>query len=459
MTARGRGWVSLTVLTALLLGACDDQPEPDGPRPIAEPSGSPSASVEPGPRTVSVSVYGDRAVVAAYRTIAELFMDDNPSVKIELSAAPDAQEAAARTAEAAKAGRAPDVFLLDQTSLPTFVEAAAVQPLDGLLEDRGLSFGDDFQRGGLTAFSAAGDLQCMPADMSPLVVYYNKELIPRRSLRRSGFTFPRRGDPWEWADFEAAARAVAGIDQLGPIKGTYLPPSAELVTALLRSAGVDVVDDEVDPRTLTLSDATATETLGQIATLARDPAVSVTAEELARRDAVGWFTAGELAMLIGSRADLPRLRAAEGLDFDVVTLPGFGRSRSISRVSGWCLSADTEVTDAAADFIAYAVGPRAARVTAATGVMVPARLDALTSNAFVQPGRLPRHHDAFVTAARLSDPLPYSVSWPRAALLTQATLRPLFTDPDTDLDATLARRLQRLDAASVPLFTEDPSTG
>ena len=85
----------------------------------------------------------------------------------------------------------------------------------------------------------------MPVEMSPLVVYYNRDLVPRQAARRRGGRGARRGaDTWAWGDFEAAARAVAGVDQLGPIKGVSLPADLEIVTAFVRSAGGDVVDDD-----------------------------------------------------------------------------------------------------------------------------------------------------------------------------------------------------------------------
>ena len=40
-----------------------------------------------------------------------------------------------------------------------------------------MDFGDGYTRNGLEAFSADAALQCMPTDVSPLVVYYNPRLI------------------------------------------------------------------------------------------------------------------------------------------------------------------------------------------------------------------------------------------------------------------------------------------
>ena len=289
----------------------------------------------------------------------------------------------------------------------------------------------------------------MPVEMSPLVVYYNRRLVPRESLEARGYLFPRGADSWTWDTFEATARAVAEQDLLGPVKGTWLPPRLDLVAALLRSGGNDVVDDVLDPRTLTLSSEGAVESLSRVVGLAADPVITLTRADLARRDAIEWFTAGDLGLYIGTRADLPRLRAARSLDFGVVPLPSFTRSASVSQATGLCVSSGSDALDTAIDFVAFAAGPQAARITAATGRVVPSRLDVLTSPAFTQPGQLPRRHEAYADGAKRSQPLPYSAQWPAVAASVEVVLEKLLGPRSAGLGLRgLTRRLARLDRAS-----------
>jgi multiple sugar transport system substrate-binding protein len=292
----------------------------------------------------------------------------------------------------------------------------------------------------------------MPVEMSPLVVYWNRALVSRRALAGQDLDFPRGAASWTWETFEAAARAAAEKDRLGPVKGTWLPPRLDLLTALLRSSGGDVADDELEPTSLSLSSEDTIETMTALVHLASDPVVSLTPADLARRDAVRWFTDGDLGLLVGTRADLPRLRAAaedRGLDFGVVSLPSFGRATSVSRATGLCVSAHSDAAAAATDFVAWAVGPRAARMAAATGEMVPSRLETLNSDAFTQPGLPPRHSEAFVAAAKRSQPPPYSPVWPQVTTLADAELERLFSPRSADLGPrALTRRLARLDEQS-----------
>ena len=467
VVARGRRGRTLAAgcvlaLTATLLG-CDAGGGAEDPAPSTsptDPSSAASGSGTPeGPVELTLAVHGDDAVLTAYERIAATFVGQAPEVDVEVARYPDADA----IASAVGSGAGPDVFLLEQHQLAEMVEAGATAPLDEALDERGLQFGDDFQRSALTTFSAEAQLQCMPVETSPLVVYWNRELVPRQRLEAQDLRWPRGPANWSWETFEAAARAVAERDLLGPVKGTWVPPRLDLLTAWLRSSGEDVVDDDLDPQTLQLSSEGAVETLEAVVRLASDPAVSLTPTDLARRDAVGWFSAGELGLLVGTRADLPRLRnAAErrGLDFGVVSLPSFGRATSISEARALCVNADTGELDAAVDLVAWAVGPRGARIAAASGQLVPSRLDTLTSVAFRDPAQPPRRPEVFAAGAKRSEPLPYSPLWPTVTALVEERLERLFSPRSAELGLrALTRRLARLDEESQVVLgggSEDP---
>lgn len=444
---------AVALASLLPLAGC----ETDGTaRPAPSPSRPPVSAgpAEPAPVTLRLALYGDKTLVSAYQHIARTFTASRPEITVEVVTHPDAESAAAAARTGLEEGGGPDIFLLDSTELPALIETQRLQPLDTMLEQRGLQFGDDFQRTALTAFSADSGLQCMPTEMSPLVVYYNRELVPRRALTAAGFVLPRGGDPWTWADFEAAARATAGLDRLGPIKGTYVPPELELVVAFLRSAAAPVVDDELAPTTLTLSAEEAREVLAEVSSLARDSPVSLSEEDLARRDPVEWFAAGKLGLLFGTREDLPRLRATAGLRFDALTLPSFGRSRSAATMRGLCVDAGSPQVEIAADFVAHAVADGAARILARTDQLVPARVDTLESRAFIDPGQPPRHPQAYIAANRRSQPFPFSPRWPAVAEAAEKVLDQLYTEPGLNLGIALEPRLARLDQRSQQLFAE-----
>lgn len=448
--------VALAAVTALSLAACSGAAEPD-PTPTSSSTPLPSSS-SPDPVSLDVHVYGDASTIRTYRTIADAYTSEHPEVTLDLTSDPDPVTAAQTVTSGLDAGTGPDVFLLDQYELPDLVASGRLQPVDTLLEDRGLQFGDDYQRVALTTFSANSGLQCMPAEMSPLVVYYNKSLVQQANTSDVSVVLPDGSSGWTWESFATLARAVADLDGVGPIKGAYIPPDLESVTAFIRSAGGDVVDDPLDPTSLTLAGDTALETLTTMMTLLRDSTLSPAQADLPPGGAAEQFAEGDLGMFVGTRADLPRLRDTPGLRFDTAVLPSFGRTESVSRINGWCINKASDQVGAAADFISFAVGATGARIMAESGAMVPSSLQALSSEAFTQPGRQPRNAEAYANAVRRSDPMPFSSAWLAVAEEANRRFRPLFVRSDLDLDTVLVRRMTKLDESSTEIFTGEGTT-
>jgi multiple sugar transport system substrate-binding protein len=418
------------------------------------------ASESPEPVTLELVVHGGPRRVAVYEKILAAFAEERPEVEVELTSYPDADSAAAAVEASLANEDGPDVFMLDPASLPAFVQAEWLEPLDTLLEDRGLQFGDDYQRAALTAFSANSRLQCMPAEMSPFVVYYNRDLVSRQRLAAEGIVLPRAEETWGWEEFEVAARQAALTDGFGPVKGIHLPADLEVLTAFVRSAGGEVVDDLFEPTSLTLTSDDALEAVAKVVALARNDQVALPIEDVEERPAVEWFAEGQLGMFIGTRDDLPRLRRVQDLRFDTISLPSLGRSRSVSQMSGLCIDARSDSVDAAADLVAFAVGPEASRIAARSGAIVPASLDVIYDEAFTQPRQQPRSAAAFAAGVRRSEPLPYSTAWVDVREVSNGVLTQLYKRRGLNLDEEeLEARLAGLNARSVELFADAAAVG
>ena len=255
--------------------------------------GTSSASASPSdppaePVTLTFAVYGSRGSVAAYDELARSFTKNNPRITVEVERAPDVTDAMASYEQAYAEGNPPDVFLVDHDHLPALVEQDMVQPVDGLLEERDLDFGDGYQRDGLESFAASDALQCMPHDVSPTVVYYNKDLVDLTRLVEEGETPPNAEDGWTWEEFSLAARQASRVKG----KGVYIEPTLRALAPFVWSAGADIVDDVQDPTTLTLSEGDTREALEEVLALVRDPLVTPTRAELAEEDALQPLPAG-----------------------------------------------------------------------------------------------------------------------------------------------------------------------
>lgn len=444
-----RKLVGATTVAALCLVAAGcTSINAEGPTP----SPSPSLSTTPASSSPEVklhfAVYGNDDEIESYVDLANAFTKNNPNITISLERAPDSGPAMNNLSHKFAQGNPPDVFLMEHEDLPALMAEQRVQPVDQLLEDRQVDFGDGFQRDGLEAFSADSALQCMPHDVSPLVVYYNQRLLNLRSLVEDDEEPPTAEDGWTWEQFAQAANKMSR----GRTKGVYIQPRLEEIAPFIRSAGGEVVDDISAPTTLTLSDGDTREALEQVLTLARDPQLTPTRTALQRQSAVDRFKHGRIGMIMGTRELTPELRTAKDLDFEVMPLPSLGRYRTITSMSGYCISSRTDNLQAAADFLAFAVGREGATITTTGGYVVPSNLQVAHSPAFAQPGQEPANSFVFNEGVRRADPVPFVRQWPEVVEEIQPFLEKMFYSP---VIADLETLTEKIDTASQPILAPD----
>jgi len=414
-----------------------------------DPSTTPTRSPGPqGPVLLSVSVHGPPQVVTAYAEIAARFTVAHPGVTV--SVRPYESAASARTALAHEVRNhaVPDAFLAGVDDLPGLVVAKTVQPVDELLGEREVDFGDGFQRTSLEAFSAENALQCLPVDVSPLVVYYNTDLVDLTELSEPDAAPVDATTGWDLEQFAAAAAQVTGRDA----RGVYVAPELEQVAPFLESGGGTLVDDVANPTTLRLGSGSSVSAIEKLLLIVRDPQLTFDEDEIAAVPAVQRFRAGKLGMILGFRDLTPRLRAEGGAAFDVMPLPAIGSQVTVGRSSGLCLSATTPHPRETADFLAYVASDEGSALLAETGYVVPTNLAAAYSPSFLQPGQAPASAAVFSASVRDIHPMPAVVGWRSVELMAAPLLTDLFYEPVID---PLTMRLEVLDDASVPLLTPE----
>lgn len=432
----------------LVVAGCTADPDAT---PTPTPSASSSPSTATGPVTLRLGVYGDKTMRQAYEKLARVYGNDHPDVTVEVEGSRTEADAVDRLEHQFSVGDEPDLFVASDKQVPRLSAEDRVQPVDQLLEARGVTFGDTFQRLGLEAFSAEQALQCMPYDVSPLVILYNQGLVPFRRLIEPGDELLTPETGWTWEQFTKAVRLMSRDG----VNGVYVEPGLSPLMALVRSAGADIVDDPRTATTLTLSDDGARSALEEVLDVLREPRYTPSPQQLAREDAVTRFERGKIGMLVTTRALVPELRTADDLDFDVFPLPRLAKARTVADVTGFCLSSTTEHVDQAADFLAFASGEKGATILAETGEVVPAHLPTLNSLAFTQPGEQPESVLTFGEAVARAGVTPYVPAWPALEAAMRPELERMFYAPVIDLDDMLPR----MDEESSRILAPEPPAG
>jgi len=436
-----RGIVALVVAAVLAVSAgCGGEPK-------AEPKPTPTPS---GPTLLSFAVYGPPQVITAYAKIAADFTAEHPNTVVNVRPYDSAAAEQAALAKQLAAGNPPDGFLAPLTALPKLVEDHAIRRVDDLLGEREVDFGDGYQRYSLEAFSSDNALQCMPVDVSPMVVYYNTDLIDLTKLTEPGQASVTAETGWSLDQFAAAARQVTKPTA----RGVYVAPTLEQIAPFVWSGGGSLVDSLDDPTTLRLSSDSTESALQKLLEVVRDPQITYNQKQLARKSALQRFKTGSLGMMLGFRSLTPQLRDQQGLNFDVMPMPKLGAKATAGLSSGLCISAKSEHVDKVADFLAYAVSDEATTLLAETGYVVPVNLDVANSDAFLQPGQEPASALLFPGTVRNIRAFTSADTWPAVESSTAKLLNGLFYDAVID---PLDERLKAIDAASAPLFTPIPT--
>lgn len=390
---RGRRVRSAGAVTAILLAsAAVAGCEADSG---AIPTPDESAGV-PVDRTLSFAVYGPEDERAAYQSLVAVYNSLYEDAEMDLESY-GSREALMGTIR--ESGEVPDVFLTSDRDLAWLAQQELVEPVDSLLIERGLDFGDLYSRDAVLAFSAEDRLYCMPVGISPMVLFYNTELVDFDAMELRELPVPAgERNVWDFDEFVAAAEYATR-----PRRGTraiHVQPTVEGLAPFIYAGGGDVYNDPVTPTSLAFSSDDSRSALEQALTVLRDPRLTLSDIELQRRSALEWFKRGKLAMLPGYRDLVPQLREVPGLQFDVIGMPSNDRNATVGNMTGMCVSAETANTAAAADFLVHMASSVSVRRVASEGYLVPANLEVALSPDFLQPGRAPDHALAFVNAIR-----------------------------------------------------------
>jgi len=449
---RGRGIVvPLTLVLGAAVAGCTSDHDPTPPRP------SSTAAV---PRAnLTLGVWGSKKETDAYRGVVDTYNAYHSEARVKVKTYGTHDDLTA----ALDSGEVPDVFLLSRGDLTDITERKLNQPIGDLLDDRDVDFGDGYSRPALEAFAGDRKLQCMPYGISPMVIYYNPELVDFQAMAERGLDVPTidyedltKKPSWSFEQFQTAAE-YASRPRKG-IAGFYIAPTLRGLAPFIYSAGGQVFDDEDQPTSLAFSSNDTKSALEKVLPLLRDPKLTLSADQLAEKTPLEWFREGRLGMIAGFRDLVPELRPTGTLDFDVMPMPVVDSAATVGDLTGVCIARQTKNVSAAADFLVDFISTKSVSAVAAAGYLVPANTDVAFSDAFLQKGRAPVHSGVYNNSIK-SMRIPPLVS--DFSTLEDAVAEPLaelMTVEVPDLDALT----EQIDLASQPVLappgeSESPS--
>ncbi len=334
---------------------------------------------------VSFLTFGDPAEKAAYEDLVAAFEAAHPEIDIVITHIPGQGNYRRRLATDFAGGAPADIVFINYRRYASLAAKKALEPLGPYLEKSTVISESDFYEETVTPFYWEGTLQCIPQNLSSLVVYYNQDIFDA-----AGVAYP--SDDWTWDDLVETAKALTqDTDGDGnvDIYGLGTAPSIFRLAPFVWAAGGDIVDDHQNPTRLTLDTPEAREATEWFVDLQVKHKVVPDAIQEAAEKSESRFLNGRMGMFLNSRRGVPTYREIEGFVWDVAPLPMYRQRAGILHSDAYCLAATAENKDAAWTFIEYANSPEGQTIVAKTGRTVPSLKSVAESTAFLDPATRP----------------------------------------------------------------------
>jgi multiple sugar transport system substrate-binding protein len=364
-----------------------------------------------GASEVSLQLFGDAAELEVYRGLAAAY-EKRTGNRVKLIEVADRQAHLQKLTTSFAGGSPPDAFLINYRNFGGYAGRKLLDPAGPRLRDSNSLGPEDFYEEALEAFTVDGQLQCMPQNVSSLVVYYNRDLF-----RGAGLKDPAR----DWS-YQELAEAGHRLTDRPRRHGLGVEPGIVRAAPFVWSAGGELVDDPSQPTRYTLDALKSQLGLQFFLALAQ---WGPTEAEVESKSLDERFLDGELAMLMSSRREVPTLRTIKDFDWDVAPFPRVERAAGVLHSDAYCVTKGGD-GDAAWRFVEFAVGPEGSRITAQGGRTVPSLKAVARSRAFLDPTKRPRSSQVFLDAIPTIRRLPNSQSWPAIEDATDLALEEAF---------------------------------
>ena len=341
--------LAMLLLALVLVGACMEIP---------------TFSTEP---SVSLRIAVPNQVQAVYlKERVKSFEQENPTIKVEVFSQMQTFRgnlASAITTLSTSSTGLDLVYLTDQ-DFQSLGEAGVLTDLTSYIresEDLGPS---QFYPLALPVFQTRGRQMVMPAELFPLVVFYNQDLFDQASLK-----YPTAD--WTVQDFQAAAKRLTD-ESGGTQKATYgyVGDATLTVWPFVFAFGGGIPDATRDPRAQTLTSAGTMQGFQFVVDLiSRDKSFPI---DPPGRTIGLWYggRAGMTLQFMNGRNSVPQQTDARGpvmtptpgpkptwgFRWNVAPVPGQAKRSTLVQVAGYAITKGAKNPDEAWQLIRYLVG-------------------------------------------------------------------------------------------------------
>jgi multiple sugar transport system substrate-binding protein len=331
-------------------------------------------------------------------------------------------------------GKCPDVLQTWDLSYAELAERGVLLDLNDALA-RDPAFGAQLKADSVgplyDTFAYNGGQYAFPEQWSGNFLFYNRQLFADAKVPPPPTAWDKT---WTFAEFLDAAKALTKRDDSGRVSqwgfvNTFVSYYSAGLFAL--NNGVSWSSPRRNPTHFNFDNPAFMEAVQFYADLANKHKVGPNASEVQSMSTPDLFASGKAAMALGGHWRYQTFIQAQGLDFDVTTLPvgpSLPRGRSACSnigTTGLSISASSQRKDQAWQFVKFATGPVGQAIIAESALFVPVLRSVLESDGFAKSHHRIRNLAVLTEGPSNSEGLPVTPAWEKIVALMDRNMGPV----------------------------------
>ena len=422
--------VLMMVILLITFAACGNKQggensgdEPgDSNDPATENNGTVNTEIS-GTVTLAHWMAGGTMEKISVNTVLEQFKKEYPNVTVNVNFI--SGDYSTKMYANLAAGKEPDVFMVPDADFGKWVKAGVLENLSSYVEnsnvvDPSLMWESAFGRYTWDGEKVGeGDIYAIPKDISPRVLFYNKDLLAKYNVPEPDKTTPMTYD--EFLEFlKKVSRPDEGVYGIATLNWE----------GMVRSHGTSLLAE--DYKSSNLDDPKVIEAFQKVADMIHKYHVIPTSAELGSSSSMILFQSQRAVCFDGAIYDVASVREFD-FDWDVCPLPGWSEDSYNSGYTGsvgYAVSKNSENKELAYLVAEYFASETAQNILTSIGFNIPLYKDMANSSVFLQTDTMPVNKEAFIKAAESQEPLDtiYTEDDQWYSVLS-SRMQPLWNDP------------------------------
>lgn len=413
-----------------------------------------SCAPKQDPNTIKFMFWGDTEEIKVIADTVMRFQEENPGITVKPSRAPSGSFME-KLLTLIAADSAPDVIFVPVENVAALGTRGALLDLKPFIKRDSFPVNEYYPVLN-EAFSYQGKQLAIPRNIAPIAcIYYNKKYF-----EEDGIGFPDA--EWGWDDMLAAAKRLTKTGPRGNTTRFGIVEDRNNWELWVLSNGGRYVDDQKNPKKLTLDSPEAAEAINFRRALMYKHRVMPGPAQITSMGGMGtadMFITGKTAMFVSGIWKTPAFRQITEFDWDIALFPpgpkAGNRYRLPGTAAGYGIIVKTKNPEASWKLVKYLAGEEGLTRLANTGLVQPAVMKIAESEVFLD-GYRPKNKKILLKAAEKCVFPPFTREWEEIRISHVSPKLDIMLYDQSLSEEDVAKRLKALTEEVNTLFFKGP---